>query len=79
MEEETRKAGLVLCAMRIIERIKSINKSINKSVNFTFPGLFKKNRFWTFINVHFPKRRHRLEKNPQKTRCDHNALISVFS
>jgi hypothetical protein len=26
----------------------------------------KKNRFWTFINVHFPKRPHRLENDPSK-------------
>ena len=34
------------------------------------------NRFWTFINVHFPFSAMALCKKREKSCCDHYALIS---
>ena len=44
-----------------------------------FSNLIFTNRFWTFINVHFPKGPFGSAKNPAFLTCDHYALISVFS
>jgi len=38
--------------------------------------LMTENRFWTFINVHFPFSAIALCKKPKKSCCDHYALIS---
>ena len=51
---------------------------MNSKNPWIFLGLTATNRFWTFINVHFPKAPPRSVKNLGNMGCDHNALISVF-
>ena len=41
---------------------------------FLVPNWKSKNAFWTFINVHFLTPKWRLENQPKKALCEHNAL-----
>ena len=52
-----------------------------KSRNFektTFLGLKFRTRFWTFLEMSKIQERQSGLGKPEKTTCEHNALISVF-
>jgi len=50
---------------------------MSRLLYFLVPNWKSKNRFWTFINVHFLTPKGWLENQRKKTLCEHNALIFV--
>ena len=50
---------------------------MSRLLYFLVPNWKSKNAFWTFINVHFLTPKGRLENQPKKPLCQHNALNFV--